>query len=214
MDGAFLAGCFGLDTRKYTVGPSVIHSSHARKDCTPLYFTCLSCERQFEFSGLAAGNLSCAYCNASFSAVSAEYQLHALLRKLQNDLYQQWGECDECHAKFRTIRIYPKRCLHDDCSGSVILKVFFLVFIFHRQPPNMYIIIFYLICHCLTLSVPRTLIPVVAIIILNAYVIEERLSTIYSLSQELEPCVQLMKQRIATSAYPIINLQQLFRFIQ
>ena len=38
------------------------------------------------------------------------------------------------------------------------------------------------------------------------------MKTVYALSQELQGCHQLLKRAVASSAYPIVNLQELFGF--
>lgn len=145
-DGARLADCLGLDTRKYAnthTGGGNGMSSNSDEPQFALFQTTIPdderfryvaslvlhcrCGCMFKFGGMLIAHaeesitpqgVKCPRCRGSFPMTRLNAQLEAQIRSEIQRYYSGWLVCRECKTRTRTIGAYPTQCLHYTEEGT------------------------------------------------------------------------------------------------
>lgn len=140
-DGARIADCLGLDTRKYVQQHH--HSSGGSEEINfQLFQTTISdaerflniekylleckCGHRFHFNGflkfhegaITPEGIECPSCQQKISMTRVNSRLESQIRSEIARYYAGWNICHECRTRTRTIGTYATQCLHITDEGK------------------------------------------------------------------------------------------------
>ncbi|KAK0238467.1 hypothetical protein EDD85DRAFT_904879 [Armillaria nabsnona] len=147
-DRTRLAECLGLDPSRYRTAisssfseerafaslDSRISDTERFKDATPFIVRCPACRGELAFAPLNDRESSIVHphgtaclspaCQKSIPSGSLQLQLEAQIRGHISTYYEGWTVCDDttCGNRTRMMGVYGRRCLKQDCRGSVAFE--------------------------------------------------------------------------------------------
>lgn len=145
-DPARLAGCLGLETSRYrhfsggmgedeqelVTLDSQIGDAERFKSSEALLLTCNNCDQEFKYEGILRQTedtiecgLKCVHCYQVIHYASLKAQLILNIRNYIDRYYQGWLLCDDptCGNRTRMISVFGRRCLADECRGTMKREV-------------------------------------------------------------------------------------------
>lgn len=213
-DSARIAVCLGLDGQKYAgtgeaqtersdpasfTSMALLKRDQRYTNLDPLVLTCINCghanslplsgQSVFTASGSSSSSplLDCGGCGKRATPMSIYYQVLAAIRRHQTTYNSYQMRCDECHLVTRQMRLYESQCPRSVESGGVEGS-----------------------------SCPGTMVPVYPAQRLYHQLLYYRdlfADGSKKADESFGSVRQLISQTLNQCAFPIINLQAIFAFV-